>query len=204
MSQRDILEPGMLNDYIYDDEGGQDVNAYVIDTGIYTKHDDFGGRAYRGITIPLGADEEDNIGHGSFCAGIIAGDRYGVAKKAHTIRAVNAAVDAGLHVAVIAGNSNRNACDTSPAGASGPITVGATGIFDERGSFSNYGTCVDIFAPGVNITSVGTSSPNSTLVASGTSAAAPHVCGLLTYFLSLQPNTDSEYATRGPVTPKEL
>lgn len=258
MSQRDILEPGMLNDYIYDDEGGQDVNAYVIDTGIYTKHDDFGGRAYRGITIPLGADDEDNIGHGSFCAGIIAGDRYGVAKRAHIIGvkvidetsgyisdviagiewtilshrqemkrnkklkgstvnislyglkfpilelAVNAAIDAGLHVAVIAGNSNRNACDTSPAGASGPITVGATGIFDERGSFSNYGTCVDIFAPGVNITSVGTSSPNSTLVASGTSAAAPHVCGLLTYFLSLQPNTDSEYATRGPVTPKEL
>jgi cerevisin len=62
--------------------------------------------------------------------------------------AVNAAVTAGVHFAVAAGNDNRDACDYSPAAAQKAITVGATTIEDSRAWFSNWGKCVDIFAPG--------------------------------------------------------
>jgi cerevisin len=65
--------------------------------------------------------------------------------------AVNAAVAAGVHFAVAAGNDNRDACDYSPAAAQKAITVGATTIEDSRAWFSNWGKCVDIFAPGTFI-----------------------------------------------------
>lgn len=118
--------------------------------------------------------------------------------------AVNAATEAGVHFAVAAGNENQDACNVSPAGAKGPVTVGATTVKDERAYFSNYGKCVDIFAPGVNVLSVGTYSPSSSAIMSGTSMASPHIAGLLTYFVSLQPSTDSEYAVRGELTTDEL
>jgi serine protease len=91
--------------------------------------------------------------------------------------AVNSAVaDHGVVVAVAAGNSNTDACNSSPAGAVSAITVGATDDTDRRASFSNYGDCVDIFAPGVDIRSCSNGGGN--FLASGTSMASPHVAGV--------------------------
>jgi cerevisin len=65
--------------------------------------------------------------------------------------AVNAAVDSGMHFAVAAGNDNRDACSYSPAGAEKAVTVGASTLGDEKAYFSNFGECVDVFAPGKQI-----------------------------------------------------
>merc|ERR1711881_373979 len=117
--------------------------------------------------------------------------------------AVNAAVDAGLHFAVAAGNDNADACNYSPAAADKAITVGASTLADERAYFSNYGTCTDIFAPGLNILSTWIGSKYATNIISGTSMASPHICGLLAYFLSLQPANDSAYAV-ADIPPKQM
>lgn len=111
--------------------------------------------------------------------------------------AVDAAVEAGLHFAVAAGNDNRDACDYSPAASKGAITVGATTIEDERAWFSNWGKCVDIFAPGKDITSVWIGSKVATNTISGTSMASPHVAGLIAYYLSLHEGST-------PLAPKLL
>lgn len=111
--------------------------------------------------------------------------------------AVNAAVKAGIHFAVAAGNENQDACNTSPAAAEGAVTVGASTLSDDRAYFSNWGKCVDIFAPGLNILSTYIGSKDATATLSGTSMASPHVAGLLTYFLSLQPDSDSEFFDSG-------
>lgn len=71
--------------YSYDPEGGKGVKVYVIDTGINVDHVDFDGRAEWGATIPDNDEDEDGNGHGSHCAGTIAGKRYGVAKKANPV-----------------------------------------------------------------------------------------------------------------------
>ncbi|SCU80142.1 LAFA_0B07734g1_1 [Lachancea sp. 'fantastica'] len=118
--------------------------------------------------------------------------------------AVNAAVKAGLHFAVAAGNENQDACNTSPAAAENAITVGASTLADDRAYFSNWGKCVDIFAPGLNVLSTYIGSETATATLSGTSMASPHVAGLLTYFLSLQPDSDSEFYVAGGVTPAQL
>lgn len=87
--------------------------------------------------------------------------------------------------AVAAGNDNRDACDYSPAAAENAITVGASTLYDTRAYFSNYGKCVDVFAPGLNIQSVWKGSKYATNTISGTSMASPHVAGLAAYFLSM-------------------
>ena len=107
---------------------------------------------------------------------------------------VNAAVDAGIHFAVAAGNDNANSCDYSPAAAEKAVTVGASTLADERAYFSNYGKCNDIFAPGLNILSTWIGSKYAVNTISGTSMASPHIAGLLAYLLSLQPAHDSGYA----------
>lgn len=107
--------------------------------------------------------------------------------------AVNAAVKAGIHFAVAAGNENQDACNTSPAAAENAITVGASTISDARAYFSNYGKCVDIFGPGLNILSTYIGSDSATATLSGTSMASPHIAGLLSYYLSLQPGSESAY-----------
>ncbi|OWB77345.1 serine-type endopeptidase activity protein [[Candida] boidinii] len=117
--------------------------------------------------------------------------------------AVNAAVKAGLHFAVAAGNDNADACNYSPAAAEKAVTVGASTLSDARAYFSNFGKCVDIFAPGLNILSTYIGSDSATAVLSGTSMASPHVCGLLTYFLSLQPESESLFSTAA-ITPDQL
>lgn len=108
-------------------------------------------------------------------------------------RAVAAVVDAGVPFAVAAGNENQNACNTSPASEPKAITVGATyftGNYaqDIRASFSNWGTCVDIFAPGQNIKSawIGSNSAYNTI--SGTSMASPHVCGVAALIYASNPS----------------
>lgn len=98
--------------------------------------------------------------------------------------AVDAAVQAGIHFAVAAGNENEDACNSSPSASKYAITVGATTIDDERAWFSNWGPCVDIFAPGHQILSSWIGSSNATNTISGTSMASPHVAGLLALWLS--------------------
>ncbi|RDI87021.1 hypothetical protein Vi05172_g3092 [Venturia inaequalis] len=117
--------------------------------------------------------------------------------------AVNAAVDAGIHFAVAAGNDNADSCNYSPAAAENAVTVGASTLADERAYFSNYGKCNDIFAPGLNIQSTWIGSKYAINTISGTSMASPHVAGLLAYLLSLQPSKDSAYAV-AEITPKKL
>lgn len=107
--------------------------------------------------------------------------------------AVNAAVKAGIHFAVAAGNENQDAANTSPASAELAITVGASTISDARAYFSNYGSTVDIWAPGLNIVSTYIGSDTATATLSGTSMASPHIAGLLSYYVSLQPGASSEF-----------
>jgi cerevisin len=117
--------------------------------------------------------------------------------------AVNAAVAAGMHFAVAAGNDNADACNYSPAAAENAVTVGASTLGDERAYFSNYGKCTDIFAPGLNILSTWIGSKYAVNTISGTSMASPHIAGLLAYYVSLQPSQDSAYAVE-EITPKKL
>merc|ERR1719192_3137009 len=91
--------------------------------------------------------------------------------------AVDAAVAAGVVVSVAAGNSNSDACNFSPAFVPNAITVGSTTSTDSRSSFSNYGSCVDIWAPGSSVVSASHTSDTGTTTLSGTSMACPHVSG---------------------------
>lgn len=263
ISHRDPLSFGTFNKYLYTEDGGEGVDAYIIDTGTNYEHVDFEGRAHWGKTIPQGDEDEDGNGHGTHCSGTVGGKKFGVAKKvniyavkvlrsngsgsmsdvvkgvewattSHTQKvkdakkgrnkkfkgsvanmslgggksvtldlAVNAAVDAGLHFAVAAGNDNADSCNYSPAAAAKAITVGASTLSDERAFFSNFGKCNDIFAPGLNILSTWKGSKYATNTISGTSMASPHICGLLAYFLSLQPSKDSGYAV-ADITPAKM
>ncbi|KAK8094670.1 subtilisin-like serine protease-like protein PR1A [Apiospora hydei] len=98
--------------------------------------------------------------------------------------AAAAAVRAGLFMSVAAGNENADASTSSPASEPSVCTVAATDSSDRRGSFSNYGSLVDVFAPGVSI--VSTWNDGTTRVLSGTSMATPHVTGLGAYLLTLE------------------
>ncbi|GAA6058583.1 hypothetical protein JCM10212_007022 [Sporobolomyces blumeae] len=118
--------------------------------------------------------------------GSVANMSLGGGKSQALDDAVDAAVEDGLHFAVAAGNDNRDACAYSPASAVNAITVGASTIADARAYFSNYGKCVDIFAPGLDILSIWNAGPRSTNKISGTSMASPHIAGLAAYMLSTE------------------
>lgn len=135
--------------------------------------------------------------------GSTANMSLGGGKSVTLDRAVNAAVDAGIHFAVAAGNDNADSCNYSPAAAANAVTVGASALSDERAYFSNYGKCNDIFAPGLNIQSTWIGSKYAINTISGTSMASPHIAGLLAYLLSLQPAKDSAYAV-AEISPKKL
>ncbi|WP_431876316.1 S8 family peptidase [Micromonospora marina] len=98
--------------------------------------------------------------------------------------AVVNSINSGITYALAAGNSSANACNSSPARVGAAITVGSTTSSDARSSFSNYGSCVDIFAPGSSITSAWRTSDTSTNTISGTSMASPHVAGAAALVLS--------------------
>jgi len=115
------------------------------------------------------------------------------------IDAVEAVTDAGIVMVVAAGNSDADACGYSPANAPSAITVGSTSVAskpgsstdeqeDIRSSFSNFGSCVDIFAPGSLIKSAWITSRTSTNTISGTSMASPHVCGVVSLIQAAHPS----------------
>lgn len=214
---------------------GSGVTAYIVDTGIYAAHQQFGGRVRAGYDA-FGGNTVDCNGHGSHVAGTVGGSTLGVApavslvavrvldctgsgsvsgviagldwvvndhvsgpavvnmsigasKSASLESAVDRAYADGITVVVAAGNSNVDACTTSPAGdKASALTVGATTSTDARASYSNFGACLDLFAPGSSITSAGTSSTTATATMSGTSMASPHVAGLAARYLSADPN----------------
>ncbi len=127
--------------------------------------------------------------------------------------AVSNSINSGVTYGIAAGNGDilgnpQNACNTSPARVPAAITVGATQINDAKASFSNIGTCLDIFAPGVNITSSWKTSDTATNTISGTSMATPHVVGGAALYLSTNPTATPQQvrdnlvnaATTGVVT----
>src|SRR5438477_2977973 len=225
--------------YTYTSDGAG-VNAYIIDTGIWTLHPDFGGRAdnvYDALTLDLVVIGEDCNGHGTHVAGTVGGATFGVAKgvSLHGVRvlgcagvgftsdviagvdwvtanhqslavanmslgggsstALNTAVtnlwNSGVFLAVAAGNDDADACNASPAGASGVFTVAASERTDAKASYSNWGTCVEAYAPGSAIKS--TYLAGLTMTLSGTSMATPHVTGVAALYKAA--NGDQPSAT---------
>lgn len=112
----------------------------------------------------------------------------GMAEEAMDI-AIENSIATGIHYVLAAGNNNSDACNFSPARTPGALTVGASTISNEKASFSNYGDCLDIYAPGQNIISAFIEDDTSSRSFSGTSMAAPHVAGLAALYLEKNPNS---------------
>jgi len=240
LSER-LLDLGNHDTYSHGPTSGEGVTSYIIDTGVYIQHNDFGGRATWGANF-VDTNNVDCNGHGTHVGSSVAGNIFGVAKKSTIVAvkvlncagsgtfagviagiewvtnnhqkpatanmslgggfsaavnaAVTASVNAGVFHAVAAGNSNANACNFSPASTPEACTVGATTVAgsgngeiqdDIRASFSNWGTCCDVFAPGQLVRGAWIGDPAATRTISGTSMASPHVCGVACIWLGENP-----------------
>lgn len=218
--------------FLYNDKAGAGITAYVIDTGVFAGHSDFGGRAKLAKNFVTGSPDEDENGHGTHVSGTIGGTKYGVAKKVNIVgvkvlggdgsgstsgvvagmdwvaangvkgksvvnmslgggqsKTIDAAAGrlfaANIPLIAAAGNDEtQDACAGSPSGAKNVYTVGASDRTDTVAEFSSPGKCVEIFAPGVDITSAWIGSANAKNTISGTSMATPHVVGVAALYLS--------------------
>ncbi|HEY0015974.1 MAG TPA: S8 family peptidase [Longimicrobium sp.] len=108
-----------------------------------------------------------------------------------TNTAVNNLANSGVYVAVASGNSNANACNYSPASAANVTSVNASTSTNAKASFSNYGSCTHLYAPGQNITSAWYTSSTATNTISGTSMASPHVAGVGALYLAGNPTASN-------------
>ncbi|NMO51112.1 S8 family peptidase [Actinoplanes sp. TBRC 11911] len=117
----------------------------------------------------------------------VANMSIGGGKSPSLAAAVQRSINSGVTYVVAAGNENINAGNTSPAGLPAAITVGATDKSDRRAAFSNYGSVLDLFAPGVDVVSAWWKSDSATAIASGTSMASPHVAGAAALVLDAYP-----------------
>ena len=253
ISNRDI--PVNVRDKVYrwsDNDDGTGVTVYVLDSGVFEKHDEFAD-----ISVSWGFSVEDKTsnrnkdvwGHGTHVAGIIAGKTCGVAKNASIVavgvihsmtegddvfstlkglhfinedfksktqngsrsrkvivnmsislpvpdnidifeKALEEGAQAGIIYVAAAGNVGNDSCLYWPARSKYTLTVAALNQTDGVADFSNYGNCVDLLAPGVNILSAGIAKRDDTVVDSGTSMAAPFVSGVIARYLS---NTENPY-----------
>jgi aqualysin 1 len=127
--------------------------------------------------------------------GSVANMSLGGGANTATDAAIARMTSAGVTTVVAAGNENQNACNVSPARAASAITVASTTSTDARSSFSNYGSCVDIFAPGSSITSAWIGSTTATNTISGTSMASPHVAGVAAQYLQRNPGSSPATVT---------
>jgi len=125
--------------------------------------------------------------------------------------AVQNVINSGIHCVISAGNDAVDACGVTPANVGIALTIAASDINDVRANFSNFGSCVDIFAPGVNIVSIWGTADDELALANGTSMSAPFVTGVIALMLernsNLQPSDISNmiisWATNGTITDAE-
>jgi subtilisin family serine protease len=182
------------------------IDSYHTDCNGHGTHvaGSIGGSTY-GVAknVKLYAVKVLNCGGGGSTASVIAGvnwvTKYAIKPAVANMSlggGANAALDlavrnsiaSGITYVIAAGNNNRDACGVSPARVPEAITVGSSNADDRRSSFSNYGRCLDLFAPGENITSAWSSSNTALHTISGTSMAAPHVAGAAALYLQSNPS----------------